>query len=515
MRMKRFRTAFHATGVLVVLSWAVLMGLLAQKSYFSDEESHATSNGAQTAITEAEREWLEIFMGRNKVGYVSRRVAPAGQGYLINEEIFLKLNLMDMPVSTYTLTQCLVDERFHLKRFHVVINSGVVRFKVSGKAEEGWIHVETGEGRARRRHDIKISGPVMVPSAIPQYFKGRKVREGESFVFHMLDPATLTQKKVTIRVLGRETVEVNRDRISAHRLESEVMGQHITSWIDDSGTVLKEEGFMGLTLVRSSESQALGAIAEGGSRDLYELAAVEVDKPIKDPSNVNYLKLRVKGLTGTSFDGSHLNGARQIYHEGVLEIRREASPGSAGYVIPFQGHGEMTDYLAPELNIESDDEAIVKMASDIAGGQKDPIRVSRRLMTWVYDHIEKRPVISVPSAVEVLRTRTGDCNEHATLLTALLRAAGIPARLAVGIVYFRGKFYYHAWTEAFLDQWVSIDPTLNQMPTDATHIRLVTGGLDRQMEIIGLIGKLRLEVMEVGYGMKDRRTAQGVRHKGG
>jgi hypothetical protein len=501
MRMGRFRTAFHAAGVLIVLLWAALMGLLAQRSYFPGKESHATSNGSETAITEAEREWLEIFMGRKKVGYVARRVAPAGQGYLINEEIFLKLNLMDMPVSTYTLTQCLVDERFQLKRFHVVINSGVVRFKVSGKAEGVWIHVETGEGGARRRHDIKITGPVMVPSAIPQYFKGRQIREGQSFVFPMLDPATLTQREVTIRVLGRETIEVNKNPVSAHRLESEVMGQHITSWIDDSGTVLKEEGFMGLTLVRSSESQALGAMAEGGSQDLYELAAVEVDKPIKDPSKVNDLKLRVKGLTGASFDGANLHGDRQIFRDGVLEIRQEPLPGSAGFVIPFQGPGEMTDYLAPELNIESDDKAIVKTATDIAAAQTDPIRVSRKLMTWVYDHIEKRPVISVPSAVEVLRTRTGDCNEHATLLTALLRAVGIPARLAVGIVYFRGKFYYHAWTEAFLDHWVSMDATLNQMPTDATHIRLVTGGLDRQMEIIGLIGKLRLEVMEVGYVM--------------
>jgi hypothetical protein len=475
------------------------MGLLAHRSYFPAEVSHATSDVTETAITEAEREWLEIFLEGKKVGYVARRVGPVGQGYVINEEILLKLNLMNMPVSIYTLTQCLVDERFQLRRFHVAIHSGVVRFKVSGKAEGGWIHVETGEGVSRRRHRIKIPRPVVIPSAIPQFFKGRQVSEGQSFVFSMLDPATLTQREVAIHVRGRETIEINKARVRAYRLESEVMGQHITSWIDDSGAVLREEGFMGLTLVRSSEGQALGAMADGVTRDLYDLAAVTVDKPLKDPSRVRYLKLRVKGLTGTSFDGSHLHGDRQKFRDGVIEVRQEPLPASAGFVIPFQGTAEMSDFLSPELNIESDDEAVVKTATDIAAGQTDPMRVSRKLMTWVHDHIEKRPVISVPSAVEVLRARTGDCNEHATLLTALLRAVGVPSRLTVGIVYFRGKFYYHAWTEAFLGRWVSMDATLNQMPTDATHIRLVTGGLDRQMEIIGLIGKLRLEVMEVGY----------------
>ena len=499
MRMRRSRTAFHAAGMLVLLLWAVLVGQLVRRSYFPAAESHATAERTETTIAEAEREWLEIFLGGKKVGYVARRVGPVGQGYVINEEILLKLNLMDMPVSTRTLTQCLVDERFQLRRFHVAIHSGVVRFKISGKAEDGWIHVETGEGAARRRHRIKISGPVVIPSAIPQFFKGRQVREGQSFVFSMLDPATLTQRDVTIHVRGRENVEINKDRVSGYRLESEVMGQHITSWIDDSGTVLREEGFMGLTLVRSSEVHALGVMADGGTQDLYDLAAVVVDKPIKDPFKVGYLKLRVKGLTGTSFDVSHLHGDRQRFRDDVIEIRQEPLPGSAGFVIPFQGPGDMTDFLLPELNIESDDETVVKAATTIAAGQTDPIRVSKKLMKWVHDHIEKRPVISVPSAVEVLRTRAGDCNEHAILLTALLRAVGVPSRLTVGLVYFRGKFYYHAWTEAFLGHWVSMDATLNQMPTDATHIKLVTGGLDRQMEIIGLIGKLRLEVVDVGY----------------
>jgi hypothetical protein len=41
-----------------------------------------------------------------------------------------------------------------------------------------------------------------------------------------------------------------------------------------------------------------------------------------------------------------------------------------------------------------------------------------------------------------------------------------------------------------------MDATLNQMPADVTHLKLVEGGLDKQAEIIGLIGKLELEILK-------------------
>ena len=122
----------------------------------------------------------------------------------------------------------------------------------------------------------------------------------------------------------------------------------------------------------------------------------------------------------------------------------------------------------------------------------------------MYSNLDKRPVISVPSALEVLETRVGDCNEHATLLTALLRASGIPARLSIGLVYNRNKFFYHAWTEAYVGEWISMDATFNQMPADVSHVRLMRGNLDKQVEIMGLIGKLKFEVIDFEYDRGNR-----------
>ena len=114
----------------------------------------------------------------------------------------------------------------------------------------------------------------------------------------------------------------------------------------------------------------------------------------------------------------------------------------------------------------------------------------------MYNQIEKQVTITVPSAVEVLDTRRGDCNEHTILFVALARAVGLPARTAAGLVYANGNFYYHAWPEVYLGEWVAVDPTFGQFPADASHLRFTIGGLARQMELIRLIGRVSLDVID-------------------
>ena len=103
-------------------------------------------------------------------------------------------------------------------------------------------------------------------------------------------------------------------------------------------------------------------------------------------------------------------------------------------------------------------------AREIIGDEKDALKAVNLINKWVYRNIEKKPTISIPSALDVLETRRGDCNEHATLFVALCRSMGIPSKLCAGIVYTQGRFYYHAWSDVFVGSWISVDPTMNQLP---------------------------------------------------
>jgi len=153
-------------------------------------------------------------------------------------------------------------------------------------------------------------------------------------------------------------------------------------------------------------------------------------------------------------------------------------------------------YLRPEILIQSEDKEIITLAQKIVKETADPFMAANMILGWVSENLEKEPVVSIPDAKAILRHKKGDCNEHATILAALLRAAGIPGRIVVGLVYKDGRLYYHAWNEAYINKWVSMDATLRQMPVDATHIKLIEGGIEKQIRIVGMIGNLGFTILD-------------------
>ena len=146
--------------------------------------------------------------------------------------------------------------------------------------------------------------------------------------------------------------------------------------------------------------------------------------------------------------------------------------------------------------IQSDNKFIIEQAETIISKANNDLQKVEALINWVYINIEKKPVLSIPDAVTTLRTRVGDCNEHAALFAALSRSVSIPARVAAGVTYHKGKFYYHAWNEVCINgKWISLDTTNNQFPADLSHIKFVEGETIEQVKIGALLGRLTIEIL--------------------
>jgi hypothetical protein len=492
------RFLLNLFGVAIVTFWMLTIGILAKSLHTTPPRQRIESSELTAAIDSVEREWKEIYLKGKKVGYSVSLIAPFEEGYFLQEEIFLRLKLMGLASSVYTATQCRLNAQFQLESFDYNMKSGVVAFHISGHVKDNKLTIKTGEGKEKRTQVMPLDDSPMIGASVGQFLKVKKIEVGDEFTIPLFDPATMAQKEAIIRVVGRESLKIDSISHSAFRLEAKMWGQKLTFWLDENGMTLKEDGLMGLTIVKSSPARAPRDLEYiGEDIDFYESASVKVNRMLPDPSQVKYLKLQVEGIDDADFDPAVLNIGRQRFHEGVLEIFRETPPFRSLPMRAYEGSEEgIGTFLKAELNIESDDAAIVKKAKEIVGEEDNALMAARRLAVWVYQNLEKRPVLTIPSALEVLRTRVGDCNEHATLLTALLRAVGIPARLNIGLTYSRGQFFYHAWTEAYVGEWISMDATVNQFPVDATHIKLVEGNLDKQVAIAGLIGKLELKVLD-------------------
>jgi len=299
-------------------------------------------------------------------------------------------------------------------------------------------------------------------------------------------------------------VPARTDTVRAWRFAT-ADGPGFVGWVDAAGRVVEATQPGGITLRRTAfelaftnwrrDRVATVPTPAGAADDLRRATAVSAGVV---PASAAFEALRVR-VGGIDVAGFALDGGRQRFTAPVLDIRREpraALRADWSLAAPPPGfRATHAETLRDEPLLQVTDPAIVALAVRIAGEARDPAVVAERLTRWVFDSLEKTVAVTVPSATQVLRTRRGDCNEHAQLFTALARAVGLPTRIATGLTYVDGQFYYHAWPEVWLRDWVAVDPTFGQFPADAAHLRFVVGGLARQVDLLRLMGSLQLEVV--------------------
>jgi transglutaminase-like putative cysteine protease len=129
----------------------------------------------------------------------------------------------------------------------------------------------------------------------------------------------------------------------------------------------------------------------------------------------------------------------------------------------------LNDFIQPELHIESANPQIVALASELSRG-KDTICQQVRAF---YDYIGNELVYTSNGknwgAQAALGPMGADCTEYTSLLVALSRAQGIPARYFEGLLYLDKRTdalakIEHAWPDVYLPTvgWTALDPTLGR-----------------------------------------------------
>ncbi len=161
----------------MVILWVTLMTLLIRKTEFSAEPK-GSGEFTPPSLETQDKEWREIYLKERKIGYTVSLIRPFKTGYFIQEELFLKLNLMGLGRSLYSLTQAQVDENLLLKSFQLMMNSGVVRFRMSGKVEGDVLVLSSGAQSAKR---IRLTQTPMVASSMTYFFRSRKIKVGDVF----------------------------------------------------------------------------------------------------------------------------------------------------------------------------------------------------------------------------------------------------------------------------------------------------------------------------------------------
>jgi hypothetical protein len=507
----------------ILLLWVAGLGVLVQRELFRPHSEHLVEAGLRVTPSAT---FYAVLQRGEQIGFASSTVDTTDGG--ISQEDYL---VADLPIAgklhrASARTAVKLTRALRLRSFSLDVDAGQTPIKASGTVIGDSLLLLVVKGMAGQPADtqrVRLPGPVLLPTLLPiAVALGPRPRAGASYTLPVFDPASMSPRDVQVNVEAESVFVIpdssvfdrvtkrwqgaRPDTIRAWKIATPATGttggaSGFNGWVDEQGRVVLVNQLLGLTLERrpyevAFENWKADARARGtqvtADQDIYESTAVSANKRLRE--NLAELKVR---LTGVELDGFEVKGYRQRLRGDTLTITREApSALKAAYLLPNGARATVMGlFLEPEPLLESGNPEIRALAIRLRGAEKDPRVVAERINRWVYDSLRKEITVGVPSALATLRSRVGDCNEHAQLYVALARAAGVPARVAAGLAYLDGKFYYHAWPEVWLERWVAVDPTFGQFPADASHLRFTVGGLGRQAELLRLMGALHVDVI--------------------
>jgi hypothetical protein len=493
--------------VAVAVFWVVMNAQLLRRELFLTRlPSGSTSIAASlTSETSFKEQWMGIYYEGKKIGYsnttVNRVDSSTEPGFIIVNRTFMNLTLMDSSVQVHFEGVLHTDKDFRMRTFTCRLKSAGHEIRLDGTRDGNTLSLDVLSGGKVFRKTATVSEDVNISNSLTPLLYLPDLKPGVTYALEILDPFTLATNTAKVTVTGMEPYEFEGKEIDAYVVETDYQGLTFTAWVTEGGETLKESTPLGWTMVREDRNVAKDFNVAGASLryDMAKAMAVPSDMRIEEPEQARGLDVAISGIDLSQFS---LNGASQRMvneKDGLVHIEMIQADPAESVTIPVTDP-KFEEYLKPTVFIQSDDEAVRKLAEEIAGGETNSLLAAEKINQWLFENIKKQVTFSLPSAVEVLESREGDCNEHTTLFVALARSLGLPARIAIGLVYHRGDFYYHAWPEVYVGRWVAMDPTLGQTIADATHIKLLGGDLDQQAKLMQVIGKIKLSIRSVSYG---------------
>jgi hypothetical protein len=373
--------------------------------------------------------------------------------------------------------------------------------RVEAEVVDGGIRIKAETGGGLTERHIPVEGPIYPSLAQYLYPPLKGMDIGRKYRYNVFSVQGLSVMEINQEVLAFKRSDLFEG--PAFEIETRGLGINSRLWINTRGEMVFEKAGV-LIAAKEDEYSAKRFVYEASlsKKDiLLDYSLVKADRVIPNPRAVRLLHVRLKGLGDPELVISDERQQAHIKTEGdtsVVEfIVSAAPPGeSPALVLPIS-KSEHGHYLRPSFRIESANGEIVQRAEKVLEGEENSLIAVRKLAHWVSNYLEDALVDSF-SALDALHRKKGECQAHAHLYAAICRAVGIPTRVVSGLVYMEEMgFLYHAWAESFIGYWIAVDPTFDQIPADATHIKLTEGESLRDLSpLVKVIGRLGATIVE-------------------
>ena len=452
---------------------------------------------------------MGIYLGQEKIGYSSLFINKADfqgkPGYRIDSSGLMRVLVRGENVEQNLESTSYLDEDFGPMRETFKMSSAghTTTVTASFSPDEIVAEVESGGTKSTKRIPIPPGSRMFGDGSVSPTAMELKV--GDKLDLKFFEPVSVRLDEARIEVLRKEDIELHGRKYEALVIRSRTSLGETTYWHDEKGNLLKSvSGIMGvgMTMIREPKEKAQSLRTDGAYTPPPDLAVMTVcpaNIEIPKPRQVTYMKVRLIGLADKALvindhrqKATFSNGSKPA---AVYEITASDFDPAKAASLPIKTAG-MEEFLAESPYVQSANAEIAEAAKQIIGDEKNARAAVSRLRAWVNSNMQTRGDIGIlRSSVDILHAKNGVCRDFALLYTALARAAGIPTKFVTGLMYLEGGFYYHAWAESFVGEWIPVDPTLSTDFVDATHIKLAEGDTTAMFDVVKAVGTLKAEII--------------------
>jgi hypothetical protein len=464
--------------------------------------------------------WDVLFFQGGRVGYTHTVVEPTlanGRKLLrINSTSKLSLKRFGQVTEQNFEMESLESPEGQLVEFKTVTAMGPTPMLTTGKLDDrGNLKITMSAGEKSTTTEIAWSPKYRGIFGAERELSERPMVEGDSREFRTLVPVLNQLAAVKLVARGKEPTRLldgtEPELMRIDSITTLADGNELATaiWTDDTGKTLKTRTeAMQQETYRTTERVARTEATAAQKFDLGFDTMIPIDIPATSLHAAGQARYRLtldRGDPVKAFVNCPQQTVKSLGPDSAELVVRSIRPET-----PLASKTEIdrpqTADAAPNALIQSDDPRVESLANSVARQTEDPWQIAVALEKLVHDTVnEKNFSQAFASAAEVAESREGDCSEHAVLLAALLRARGIPARVAAGLVYVEAAhaFGYHMWTEAFIrDRWIPLDATLAKGGIGAGHLKLFssnlngTGAYSSFLPVAQVLGRLKIKLIE-------------------
>ncbi|MBI3306293.1 MAG: transglutaminase domain-containing protein [Candidatus Omnitrophica bacterium] len=466
--------------------WLVMTSLLIRREFFELTAVETPYEVLPLHNVQLREEYRAIYLGNQFIGFNFNTLEAQGESekpdYELRHQNYLTFRFLGEEREMLVKGKALLNSRLYLKGFEVRITSGDHWNRITGQIAKNNLNlIIEGKNSAPERKIIALQGPILFSEAMNFVWTPENLKIGKQGRLELWNPLLMNTEVIGFRVNGKEKINYQGKDLTAYIVRIKQDNVETRMWVGEDGIVLRQESPTGLVMEKEDTWKIFDAMRRERTDlpDLPNLYSIPSNQILKNPEALHRLRAKINTP----------NAEKDIILEKIDLDKIE------NISWPIQGE-ESNPYLAPTPWIQSQDPSILKTARQLAGEEKSALRASLKILQWVHKNVSPVPTVTIPSAVQVLQSRRGDCNEYTALFTALTRALGIPTKMMAGLVYQEGRFFYHAWPEIFIGKWVPLDPTFGQAPADLTHIPIVEGDIEEQVGLVREIGKIKVTILE-------------------